>query len=575
MVNLFVEGTGHYNLVEGSRAQHNKVFWGNEGAFRVYGQLEPTVINEELLTYACFAEGPTGEAGRLAEIEGIAFDSVKSLTLSYQNILTIGGLNQFISLTELRLDNNIVEKIEGLDMLVNLIRLDLSFNNLRKIENMENLVNLEDLSLFHNAIEKIENLDQNKKLRYLALGSNGVEDLKNVLYLRRFKKLDCLSLADNPISSHSEYEQYIFAFLPHLKYLDYKSILPKWKAEAYEKYQMAVDQMVEQQLEEERQDRKKEEERIFMERCRTAFIDKIYGDALFKTIFERDTDGRQLCQVPTIEELVIDACKQLFTSGQEEFQKRQEEERALRDCISAAKEDSKSLALSAIRAYESKKSEILAKLDEIQIDAFPMLTESLFCDLRRHIHDLWNDLMTNEVALVDQIEEVVNEFERNLEEKVSSFCETVQASSKRITIFTNKGFTLKFLMRKLLALFWQVCFSKVRESALTFNERLAELTLTYTERIAKTDGPQDENYAIYADREFVVNALSNSKETHVNVIDLTEEGILKSIHLWFSELMEEMHERDENQRHTNRVTEINLYIDSQRVDLETMDLALL
>ncbi|KAL5960758.1 Dynein regulatory complex subunit 3 [Taenia solium] len=548
-----------YKISEFKKAKDNR-------AYRVYGQLEPTVINEELLTYACFAEGPKGEAGRLAEIEGIAFDSVKSLTLSYQNILIIGGLNQFTSLTELRLDNNIVEKIEGLDMLVNLVRLDLSFNNLRKIENMENLVNLEDLSLFHNAIEKIENLDKNKNLRYLALGSNSVEDLKNVLYLRRLKKLDCLSLADNPISSNPEYDQYIFAFLPHLKYLDYKNILPEWRAEAYEKYQMAVDQMVEQQLEEERQDQKKEEERVFMERYRAAFIDKIYGDALFKAIFEKDTDGRQLCQVPTIEELVeqypftelsggcattrdildqectyrekvIDACKQLFTSGQEEYQKRLEEEKALRDCISGAKEDSKARALISIRAYESKKTEILAKLDEIQMDAFPVLTESLFCDLRRHIHELWNDLMTNEISLVDQIEDVVNEFDRNLEEKV--------------------------------------CFSKVRESALTFNERLAELTLTYTERIAKTDGPQDENYAIYADREFVVNALSNSKETHVNVIDLTEEGILKSIHAWFSELMESIHEKDENTRHTNRVTEINLYIDSQRVDLETLDLALI
>lgn len=56
------------------------------GAERAYGKLEPTVINEELLTYASFAEGPKGEAGRLAEIEGIAFDSVKKLRLSYQSI---------------------------------------------------------------------------------------------------------------------------------------------------------------------------------------------------------------------------------------------------------------------------------------------------------------------------------------------------------------------------------------------------------------------------------------------------------------------------------------------------------
>lgn len=60
----------------------------------------------------------------------------------------------------------------------------------------------------------------------------------------------------------------------------------------------------------------------------------------------------------TYREKVIDACKQLFTSGQEEYQKRLEEEKALRDCISGAKEDSKARALTSIRAYETKKSEV-------------------------------------------------------------------------------------------------------------------------------------------------------------------------------------------------------------------------
>lgn len=56
------------------------------GAQRVYGVLEPTVVDEELLTSACFAQGPKGEAGRLAEEEGIAFDSVEHLALSYQSM---------------------------------------------------------------------------------------------------------------------------------------------------------------------------------------------------------------------------------------------------------------------------------------------------------------------------------------------------------------------------------------------------------------------------------------------------------------------------------------------------------
>ena len=61
----------------------------------------------------------------------------------------------------------------------------------------------------------------------------------------------------------------------------------------------------------------------------------------------------------------------------------------------------------------------------------------------------------------------------------------------------------------------------------------------------------------------------------MNVIDFTEESILKSIHAWFNWLMADLREKEDNTRHTNRVTEINLYIDAQRVDLETLDLALI
>ncbi|VDD76092.1 unnamed protein product [Mesocestoides corti] len=344
------------------------------------------------------------------------------------------------------------------------------------------------------------------------------------------------------------YEEYIFAFLPQLKYLDYKNILPEWRMEAYEKYQIAVDQMQEQQLEDEKKEAQEEEHRRFMERCRDAFIDKVYADELFQIIFKRDHDGRKLCQ-RTYREKIVDACKQLFISGQEEYQKRLTEETTLRECIEHAKNDSKLRALEAIEAYKEKKNNILKKLDEIQQDTYPELTEALLSSIRQHIHDLWNDLMGFEISLVDQLEDVINEFGRNLEEKISNFGETVQA--RHLVLFINPFF------------------------AVAFNERLAELTLTYTERIAKTDGPQDESYAVYADRDFVVNALSNSRDTQVNVIDQTEEGILKSIQAWFNGLMEDLHEKEEYGRHTNRVTEINLYIDAQYVDLETMDLTAL
>lgn len=68
----------------------------------------------------------------------------------------------------------------------------------------------------------------------------------------------------------------------------------------------------------------------------------------------------------------------------------------------------------------------MKKLDEIYQDSYPEITETLLSNLRQDIHDLWNDLMGNEISLVDQLEDVVTEFGRNLEEKISNFVETVQ-----------------------------------------------------------------------------------------------------------------------------------------------------
>ncbi|VDL81011.1 unnamed protein product [Schistocephalus solidus] len=501
----------------------------SEGAQRIYGKLEPTVIDDELLTTACFAQGPTGEAGKLAEAEGIAFSSVKQLSLAYNN---------------------------------------LSFNRISKIENLENLANLEDLSLFSNSISVIENLDKNTKLRFLSLGRNNINSLKNILYLRQFKHLDCLTIDNNPLCEEEGYENYIFAFLGKLKYLDYKYILPQWRAKAYDKYQIAVDQMNEAQLEYEEKVVEAQKEALFLEECKKAFIDEIIGDNLFNAMFAKDKDGQSLIKLSSVAELVEqypypglhiclvfalllhssssrNACKQLFLTGQEEYQKRKSEEDCLRSCIEDAKQDSKRRALESIAQYKETKKAIKKKLDDLYQDSFPEVAEALLSDLRQAIYELWNDLMGNEVSLVDQLEEIITDFGRNMSEMVSGFTESVQ-----------------------------VCFSKVRESAGSFNERLAEMTLTYAERLAKTEAQQkpDPESSIYLDRDNLVNALNNSKEVHVSVIDKCEENVNKNLKQWLENLIEDLHQKEEYERHTNRVIEINMYIDDQRVDLETSEL---
>ena len=55
------------------------------------------------------SKGPRGEAGKIAEEEGIPFASVKVLRLDFQNIIRIENLWQFTSLTKLQIDNNKIE----------------------------------------------------------------------------------------------------------------------------------------------------------------------------------------------------------------------------------------------------------------------------------------------------------------------------------------------------------------------------------------------------------------------------------------------------------------------------------
>lgn len=107
----------------------------------LYDTVEPNVLSQELLRSCVLAQGPDGEAGRLAQEEGIAFSEVRKLRLDFQStpvgvggascygilttrasadILRIENLWQFSNLVKLQLDNNIIEKIEGLDTLVHL-----------------------------------------------------------------------------------------------------------------------------------------------------------------------------------------------------------------------------------------------------------------------------------------------------------------------------------------------------------------------------------------------------------------------------------------------------------------------
>ncbi|TPX46229.1 hypothetical protein SeMB42_g03779, partial [Synchytrium endobioticum] len=193
--------------------------------------LEPTVIDEELLSRAVDSQIPSGRPA-----EAIEPDDVTSLQLDYKNILKIDNLWRYKNLTKLQLDNNIIERIENLAFLKNLTWLDLSFNNISVIEGLDQLTQLTDLTLYNNRITELKGLDALTQLNVLSVGNNAISGLDAIEYLRRFENLRVLNLAGNPLCKIQDYRPYILARLRNLRYLDYRLADEEQMTEARSKY---------------------------------------------------------------------------------------------------------------------------------------------------------------------------------------------------------------------------------------------------------------------------------------------------------------------------------------------------
>ncbi|CAH8468475.1 unnamed protein product [Dicrocoelium dendriticum] len=442
---------------------------------RLWGTKEPSIITQVLLRAAVYAQGPKGEAGVIARTEGIEYNTVQELSLNFQNILTISNLDEFVNLTKLQLDNNIIEKIEHLDKLINLTWLDLSFNRIEKIENLDNLVKLEDLSLFNNKISKLEGLESLKKLKFLSLGRNRLDDLEEVIYLRQFENLQSLTLEGNPLTNDQNYRQYVCAFLSELQYLDYQRILDDMRHNAYMQYQMTVDQLNDKHREEHEFSKICAKRMIQAEYYANAFVDDFEGDTLYQSIMDADPDGARFMHLPLVVEVVeqyrdklADSSRTIFQFGLEEYAKRQQEEGCLRQVLCEVKDADREAGIQLINEFQEIKKKSLARLESIP-ETQTSIIEDILAGYRAQIHELWHQLMANEMVIAEQIEEVCTEFGRNIKEMVTYFLENIQNY-----------------------------MSKCREAASNFHERLVEATLPYAERLAKADPSDTEQFRVSA-----------------------------------------------------------------------------
>lgn len=517
---------------------------------RLYDTVEPSVVDEEMLMRAVEEQGPKEEAGKIAKSEGIDFGDVDSLRLDFKNILKIDGLWEFVNLTKLQLDNNIIEKMEGLDMLVNLVWLDLSFNNIEVIEGLDTLTKLEDLTLYNNRISRIENMDALLNLQVFSIGNNDLKELENITYLRRFKRLKTLNLSNNPFCELDNYKQYVAAFLPHLEFLDYRLMDEQTKAAAYERHQIQIEEMLDnekkaQAKEEEAQKKAKE-----FEVHKKAYVELMDGPHLFESMYSDDVEGQRLKEMPGVDEILVvfsekftAICQQIFQYGLQEFEKREAEVDLFWSCVEEAKGENKQSGMDALDQFMAEKKQMFLELSHM---SDPKMLEQKVSEYNTLVTDLWDKLMGYELQLVDQLEDVIQNFERNMQDMVSTFIENLQ------------GF-----------------LAQARDAENVHNERMMEIAQVTLDKVAKNeldDEISEELRMLFVDKDTIMNAVSTSHDAHLLKIDNKEDDIVTRINTWMKNLIETIHEEQEIVRNRSRVTEINHLIDHLREEIDNLEM---
>lgn len=172
-------------------------------------QLEPCVLNEEVIRKAVYEQGPIGEAERIFKRMEIQYEKVTILRLEFLSkkfnfLYCIFKTSIFFFFSRHPSD---ILKIDHLWILPNLKILSLAFNKIDKIENLEALSQLKELNLAFNSIEKLENLDCLQSLEVLNVFGNKIRKIENV---DRLESLIIFSAGNNLIDTKDGVRNYFF-----------------------------------------------------------------------------------------------------------------------------------------------------------------------------------------------------------------------------------------------------------------------------------------------------------------------------------------------------------------------------
>ncbi|XP_011699185.1 PREDICTED: leucine-rich repeat-containing protein 48-like isoform X2 [Wasmannia auropunctata] len=521
---------------------------------------EPGVITQNMLVSLTIDQGPKKEGGRLFLQDGIELDKLKEIRIEFLKILNIDHLWLLKSLVKLSLSHNVIEKIENLDKLHHLRELDLSFNRIKIMENLNNLHQLEILLLYSNEISTVQGISDLKKLIILNIGKNKINDWKHVVYLRDFKSLKSLNMCDNPCTEIDGYLDYLFAFVPQLVYYQYRMISESERQSAIDKHYRIVSNLEENEAKMQTELALQREFKNKTALLFASYVEQLDEDYLFQQMFSSDEAGRTLSTLnestqnafEEYKKSFVAICQKLYKLGLQENDKRTEEIRLFEVAVNEGKENTQNEARRIVDEVLEKRAKIFANIKEVMealVEKHEEETESVAAKARElfnEFNDLLskarNQLMSKEIILHDQMEDINKVFRINMTDIVNSFLETAREY-----------------------------FSLLRNAEIEYNDIINGFVLHYL------SGFEDETHIpfnlkdLYCDKDTLAITLATSHNIHLQIIDDREKRMTNRLDNWLKDYINQLIV-NEDKRNRQQILEISHFFESQQKELNLLSL---
>ena len=210
-------------------------------------------------------------------------------------------------------------------------------------------------------------------------------------------------------------------------------------------------------------------------------------------------------------------------------------------CVQQIISKNENLGIELIANFKLKRNKQEYELTMLQDDS------SLFTylgNLRRGTFELFEMLVKNEIVLVDQIDNLFQDYERNFKERRDLFLEQIRSF-----------------------------MSQCREFSQEYSEKLNEISLNCLEQFNKGQLEFDVNEEIVrllVDKESLGSTLSASHDCHMSTIDKKEDYITLSINNCINKQIHDIL-ADETNRNRLRIAEINNLIDAFNEFIDEME----